>query len=44
MEFILLLQYLLSLTVVAAAVFGLSRLKQALLRRCCQIAHKPPST
>ena len=43
MELILLLQYVLSLAVVAMAAFGLSRLKQALLRISCKLSHKPPS-
>lgn len=39
MELTLLLQYILSLAVVGAIVFGLSRVKIALLRIC----QKPPS-
>ena len=43
MEPILLFQYTLSLIVVAAAVFGLSRLKQALLRYSRKLQKGPPS-
>ncbi len=39
MELTLLLQYILSLVIVSTVVFGLSRLKKALLRFC----KKPPS-
>ncbi len=43
MEPILLLQYVLSLAVVAAVAFGLSRLKQRLLRISYNMQKRPPS-
>ena len=43
MEFLLLLQYILSLAAIALAVFGLSRLKKALLRRLYNMQKRPPS-
>jgi len=43
MDIILLLQYIASLSVLALVILGLSRLKRALLRRCCKHRIKPPS-
>lgn len=43
MELALLLQYILSLIVLSAVIFGLSRLKKALLRLSVKLQRKPPS-
>ena len=43
MDIILLLQYLASLLVLGFVIYGLSRLKQALLRCCRKMQNKPPS-
>lgn len=43
MEYLLLLQYILSLTAVVLAVLGLSRLKKALLYLSHRLQKRPPS-
>lgn len=39
----LILQYIAAITVLGAVLYGLSRLKKALLRCCIKLQKKPPS-